>query len=71
MRFNPEYHDNHGKPFSRDDLIYMCCMWDSMKKADIAAALGKTHGAVLTKAYLLRKKRSFNYYRRLGKKQFS
>ncbi|HCL4447567.1 TPA: hypothetical protein N2D04_002631 [Clostridium botulinum] len=32
LRYNPEFHENHGKPFTKDDLIYMCSMWDSMKK---------------------------------------
>lgn len=69
MRYNPEFHENHGKPFTKDDLIYMCSMWDSMKKADIAMALGKTHGTVLSKAYALRKNGLFNYYKRLGKER--
>ncbi|MCQ4924976.1 hypothetical protein NE686_17885 [Tissierella carlieri] len=66
MRYNSEFHENHGNPFSKDDLIYMCSMWDSMKKADIAMALGKTHGTVLSKAYKLRKNGLFDYYRSLG-----
>ncbi|WP_142415459.1 hypothetical protein [Hathewaya massiliensis] len=66
MRYNPEFHENHGKPFTKDDLIYMCSMWDSMKKADIAMALGKTHGTVLAKVYELRKKKLFDYYKKLG-----
>ncbi|WP_163537211.1 hypothetical protein [Gracilibacillus sp. YIM 98692] len=34
------------KPFSEDGKAYMCEMWASMKKADIAMALGRTHGKV-------------------------
>lgn len=69
LRYNPEFHENQGKPFTKDDLVYMCSMWDSMKKADIAMALGKTHGAVLSKAYSLRKNGLFNYYKKLGKEE--
>lgn len=66
MRYNPEFHENHGKPFTVQELIYMCSMWASTKKADIAAALGRTHGTVLSKAYDLRKSGEFEYYRLLG-----
>lgn len=69
LRYNPEFHENHGKPFTKDDLIYMCSMWDSMKKADIAMALGKTHGTVLSKVYTLRKNGLFDYYKKLGKEE--
>lgn len=67
MRYNPEFHENHGKPFTKDDYIYMCSMWDSMKKADIAMALGKTVGTVLSKKYYLKKVGLFEYYKKLGK----
>lgn len=68
MRFNPQFHENHGRKFSEDDLIYMCSMWDSTKKEDIALALGKTYGSVITKAYYLRKTGQFNYYKTIGQK---
>lgn len=66
MRYNPEFHENHGKPFTVKELAYMCSMWDSMKKADIAMALGRTHGTVLSKAYSLKKNGQFEYYKKLG-----
>lgn len=68
MRYNSEFHENYGKHYTKDDLIYMCSMWDSMKKADIAMALGKTHSSVLSKVYYLRKVGLFEHYKNLGKK---
>lgn len=67
MCYNPEFHENHGKPFTVNDLIFLCSSWDAMKKADIAMALGRTHGTVLSKAYYLRKSGQFEYYKNLGK----
>lgn len=67
LRYNAEFHENHGKPFTKDDLIYMCSMWDSMKKADIAMALGRTHSTILSKKYYLKKIGLFDYYKRLGR----
>ncbi len=66
MRYNPEFCENHGKPFTKEDFIYMCSMWNVMKKADIAMALGRTHSTVLSKVYYLRKVGLFDHYKRLG-----
>lgn len=67
MRYNPEFHENHGNRFSDDDLIYMCSMWSSMRKKNIAKALGKTHDKVLSKVRYLKKTKKFEYYKKLGK----
>lgn len=45
MRYNPEFHENHGKAFTVKEFAYMCSI--CMKKADIAMDLGRTHGTVL------------------------
>ncbi|MBO1003140.1 DNA-entry nuclease [Pseudogracilibacillus auburnensis] len=66
IRYSPEFHDNHGKQWTDEDLAYLCSSWDGMKKADIAMALGRTHGTVLTKAYALKRNGQFDYYKNLG-----
>lgn len=70
LRYTPEFHENYGKTYTKDDLVYMCSMWDFMKKADIAMALGKTIGSILSKKYNLKKIGLFNYYKNLGKKYY-
>lgn len=67
MRYNPEYHENHGKRFTEEDLAYMCAVYDSGTKRDIALALGRTESTVLAKAYELRKKGLFDKYKAMGK----
>lgn len=66
LRFNPEFHENQGKPFTEEDLIYLCSMYEGMKKCDLAMALGRTHSTILTKAYHLRKNGKFDHYKKLG-----
>ena len=66
MRYNPEFHENHGKPWRVNELIYMCSMWEGTKKATIAAALGRTHGTVLSKANQLRRSGEFYKYKEMG-----
>ena len=65
MKYDPDYHDNHNEPWSKDDLIYLCKMYDSMSKEDLSFALGRTHATILSKAYYLRKKGEFDYYKSL------
>lgn len=67
MKYHPDFHENHGRSFKEEEKAYMCAMWESTKKADIAMALGRTHGTVLSQAYTLRKQGLFDYYKRLGK----
>lgn len=71
IKYDPELHENHGKKFTKEDLMYMCSMWDSMKKADIALALGKTHATILSKANYLRKIGLFEHYKKLGKAEIN
>lgn len=69
MKYNPEYHDNHGKRWSKEDLIYLCSMHGAMKRKDLSLALGRTETTVAMKLYTLtnKKKDLYNYYRKLGK----
>lgn len=71
MKYNPEFHDRHGLPWTKEEKIYLCSMWEATKKADIAFALGRTHGATLKQAYYLKKIGLFNYYKKLGKREYS
>ncbi|MFJ5716566.1 DNA-entry nuclease [Neobacillus sp. NPDC093127] len=66
MKYNPEFHENHGKPFTVKELAFLCSSWEGMKKADIAMALGRTHGTVLSKAYELKRKGQFEYFKKRG-----
>lgn len=69
MRYNPEFHENHGKPYTRDDLVYMCAMWGSIPIADIAMAIGKTHGSVASKVYTLKRQGRFDHFKKVGQKE--
>ena len=66
MRYNPEFHENHGKPFTTKELAYMCSVYHSKKKADIAMALGRTHSTILSKAHELKKAGLFEHYKNMG-----
>lgn len=63
MVYNPEYHDNHKKPWSVQDLIFLCSSYDGMKKRDIALALGRTEMTVFEKAKQLRAEGQFDFFK--------
>ena len=65
MKYNPEYHDRNYKPWTKEELSYLCKMYDGTRKQDIALALGRTHSTVLNKAYNLRLNGMFEYYKNL------
>lgn len=65
MKYNNEFHDKHGQPWTVQELSYLCKMYSSMKKEDLSMALGRTHSTVLNKAYDLKRKGQFDYYKDL------
>lgn len=69
LKYNPEYHDNHGSIWSEEDLVYLYSMHDVMPRKSLSMALGRTETTVSTKLYLLKnkQKKKYRYYRDLGK----
>lgn len=68
LKYNPEYHTNQYSRYTEEDIIYIVSMWEKdIPKEDIAMAVGKTHGAVTGKIYLLRKANKYDYYKKLAK----
>ena len=64
--YNPELHENHNKPYTVSDLAYICSVWDSKKKNDIALAMGRTNASLRMKVQFLRKEGLFEHYKQLG-----
>ena len=63
LQYDPELHENHNKAFEEEDLIYLCGMYHSMKKSELALALGRTHATILSKAHNLKKAGKFDMYK--------
>ena len=63
MLYNSEYHENHKRPWTQEDLVYLCKMYEVMDKHSLSLALGRTHSTLLTKVYMLRKKGLFDHYK--------
>ncbi len=75
MKFNPEFHHNHGKRFTEEELEYLCKFYQADGAKVISLALGRTEKVVATKVSSLRKKKRadgsqttmFEYYKNLNK----
>lgn len=65
MCYNSEFHDQHGKGWSKEDLAYMVQMRPHTQWADISLALGRTHGTCMSKYYMLKKRGLLEYYKNL------
>lgn len=65
MRYHPEFHENHGKPFTEEELCYLAKFFKHDGGQMISFALGKTEQVVKVKYRLLEKERKLSYYRSL------
>ncbi|MTI95206.1 MAG: DNA-entry nuclease [Firmicutes bacterium] len=63
MKYHPDYHENHRKPWDKEDDMYLCAMHGSMKIGDIALALGRTYRSAAQRLETLKRKRLYKRYR--------
>lgn len=55
LKFHPEYHPNHKAPWMTSDERFLIENYENLGPEAVAAALGRTIGVVMTRAYELRK----------------
>lgn len=67
MVYHPEFHHNHRKPWSVEDLEYLCKFYEKDHRRSIAFALGRPEGSIQTIVAKLRKDGLFEYYKNLNK----
>lgn len=65
MVYDPDFHEEHGKRWSEEDLAYLVQMRPAMKWVDISMALGRTHGVCAHKYCQLKKQGKLAYYQNL------
>lgn len=67
MKYHPEFHQNYKKPFTEEELEYMCKYWHLDDSKTMALALGKTETATTQKMSDLKRRGLCEYYRNLNK----
>lgn len=68
MKYNPEIHFNHKKPWSVKDLAYLCKFYKYGEGRNLAFTLGRTEAVIYNKAHDLRKENKFEEYKNLWDK---
>lgn len=67
LQYNPDYHPNHGKPMTEEDLEYMCKYYEIDGRKSISLALGRTEKTIASKVTKLRATGKYDYYKNLNK----
>lgn len=55
IKYNKHYHFNHRKPFSEDDLMYLCKFWETVSAKELSLALGRTEKTLASKVWIFKK----------------
>lgn len=71
MEYHPEFHFNHGKPFTLDEMIYLCKFYEIDGQRKMSYALGRVEHSVKTKVCELRKSGRFEVLKNLTEDEWS
>lgn len=55
MKYNPELHENQGKPWSKEDLEYLIAWYEIIGAEEMSLALGRPEAVIANKVSKLRK----------------
>jgi len=67
MLYHPEFHENHGKPFSESDREYLCKYFEYDGRFSVSLGLGKTEVAIKGELDRIRKAGLMAYYKNRNK----
>lgn len=67
IRYTPEIHFRHREKWTKEELIELCGLWETMKKRDIALGLGRTESCCMSKVHYFKKIGLYEYYKKLFK----
>lgn len=69
MKYHPDFHPNHGRAFTTEDLEYLCMFYQHDDARTMSFALGRTEHVCRSKYASLKKKNLVEYYRERFKRQ--
>ncbi len=62
LKYNEAFHFNHGKPFSEEDLIYLCKFWETEDVKSLSLGLGRTEMTLVSKITRLKQDGMYQVY---------
>lgn len=66
MKYNPDFHDRHGKEYTVKELIYIVTTYRRGKKREVALALGRTDATISNLVYNMRRDGRWEHYTKLS-----
>ena len=62
MHYHPDFHFNHGAPFTEEELEYLCKFYEVDTARSLSFALGRTERTLRTKVDQLKKTGMYQVY---------
>ena len=62
MKYNPEFHENHNKPYTTKEIAYICKNFKVMPIKTLALSVGRTENAVRNLVDRLKRDNLFDFY---------
>jgi hypothetical protein len=66
MKYHPDFHFNHGKSFTEEELEYICKYYEIDGSRTIGFALGRTENTIRTIIGKLIRSGKFAFYKNRG-----
>lgn len=66
MKYNPDFHFNHKKAYTVNELAYICSTYRLGTRKQISLATGRTEGTIANLVKDLKKSGEFEHYKKLG-----
>lgn len=71
IQYHPDFHFSHRKPFTEEELEYLCRFYEVDDSRTMAFALGRTEATVVAKVSELKKRGLFEYYKKCWNKRYA
>ncbi|MEJ8546601.1 DNA-entry nuclease [Brevibacillus borstelensis] len=71
IQYHPDFHFSHRKPFTEEELEYLCRFYEVDDSRTISFALGRTESTIMSKVSDLKKQGLFEYYKQRWDSQYA
>lgn len=66
MKYHPDYHFNHKKPYTVKELAYICSTYRRGARREVSMAVGRTESTISDLICKMKKEGTFDHYYELG-----
>ncbi len=66
LKYSQEMCERHYKPFTTNELVYLCQYYGNISSRELAMALGRTQKAILNKISKMKKSGEYEFYKKIA-----